>query len=179
MKRLRYNLATSLDGFIARPGGEFDWIIEDPSIDFAALTSQFDTVVMGRRTYEVMRNLGPSGVLNAVKVVVCSTTLRQEAAPEVTLLSSGVAEAIRDMKQPDGKDIWLFGGGELARTLFDAGLVDTIEVSIMPVVLGAGIPMVQTGSDLLLELTHYQALPSGIVQLIYTVCQRPKGVAAP
>ncbi|HUR32862.1 MAG TPA: dihydrofolate reductase family protein [Vicinamibacterales bacterium] len=170
MKRLRYNLAISLDGYIARPGGQFDWIIDDPSIDFAALTSQFDTVVMGRRTYEVMRSLGPAAVLQSVAVVVCSKTLDGHTAPGVSLLSSGVSDAIAEMKRGHGKDIWLFGGGELARTLIDADLVDTIEVSIMPVMLGEGIPMLQAGSTSpVLELTHYQTLTSGIVQLTYAV----------
>lgn len=170
MRSLRFNVAMSLDGYLARTGGEFDWIVEDSSIDFAALTSEFDTALMGRRTYDVMRSMGPEGAVPGLKIVVCSTTLRQDDAPDVTIVSSNVVRAVEELKKADGKDIWLFGGGILFRTLLDGGLVDTVEVAIMPVMLGRGIQMLPgVTRDAKLTLRTARPLPSGVVLLTYDV----------
>ncbi len=74
-RRLRYQVAVSLDGFIAGPHGEYDWIVMDPSIDFAALYKEFDTAVMGRKTYEVMTAQGGHGEMPEIDVIVFSRTL--------------------------------------------------------------------------------------------------------
>ena len=171
MRRLRYNVATSLDGFIARTDGTFDWIVEDASIDFAGLTSQFDAAVMGRLTYEVMQQQGPAAALPGVKIYVCSTTLAPADAPDAVVIPGDAVETVRALKLAEGKDIWLFGGGVLFRALLDAGLVDTIEVAQMPVLLGSGIPMLPPGAPApRLELTDVKSLPaSGIVMLTYAV----------
>lgn len=170
MRRLRYNVAVSLDGYIARANGGFDWIVEDHSIDFGALTSQFDTLVMGRTTYEVMRAMGPAGAIPGVKVVVCSTSLTPEAAAGARVLSRDVPAAVAGLKQEPGRDIWLFGGGVLFRSLLEAGLVDTVELAVMPVLLGAGIPALPgLTADRALHLTEASPLASGIVMLKYDV----------
>src|SRR6266404_1734087 len=75
MRKLRYSVAMSLDGFIAGPNGEYDWIAVDPSKDFATFFKQFDTLLMGRRTFEVARQ-GPGATLPGMKTVVCSRTLQ-------------------------------------------------------------------------------------------------------
>ena len=180
MRRLRYNVATSLDGFIARTDGTFDWIVEDPSIDFAGLTSQFDAAVMGRRTYEVMKRLSPGTVLPGVKVYVSSNTLAPADAPDAVIIPGDPVETVRALKMAEGKDIWLFGGGVLFRALLDAGLVDTVEVALMPVLLSEGIPVLPPGAaSPRLELTNVTSLPaSGIVMLTYAV-QAPQGAPAP
>ena len=133
MRRLRYQVATSLDGYIAGPNGEFDWIAMDPDIDFAALFAQFDTVVTGRKTF--------------------LATLQQS------------------LKAQPGKDIWLFGGGELFRTLLEAGVVDTVEPAVVPVLLGSGIPMLpSSASRTTLSLSAHHLYPkSGIMLLEYAV----------
>src|SRR5438128_12627062 len=97
MRRVRYSVAMSLDGYIAGPKGGYDWIVMDPDIDFGALFKDFDTVLMGRK--------------------------------------------VTELEQKKGKDIWLFGGGELFRSLLGLGLVDAVEVAIVPVLLGGGVPM--------------------------------------
>jgi dihydrofolate reductase len=164
---LRYNVAMSLDGFIAGPKGEYDWIIPDPTIDFAALFRQFDTAVVGRRSYETMLAEGQTPSSMGMKVFVASTTLRAEDHPAVTILNSGVTEAIAKLKAQQGKDIWLFGGGVLFRSLLDAGLVDMVELAVVPVLLGGGVRLLPEGRLWPLRFKESKTLPSGIQMLSY------------
>lgn len=173
MRRLRYGVAMSLDGFIAGPNGEYDWIVQDPNIDFAAMFAEYDTLLMGRKTYEVASEKGKSWDTFGQRWIVASTTLKQEDYPSVTILSSGIAEAVAAMKAQPGappqKDIWLFGGGVLFRCLLDAGLVDTVEVALMPVMIGSGVPLLPEGHRQTLHLDESKTLPSGILMLKYSV----------
>ena len=171
MRRLRYQVATSLDGYIAGPNGELDWIVADPDIDFAALFAQFDTAVMGRKTFLTTLQQGGGGAMPGLDVVVFSRTLRPADYPAVSVVHGDPAESVRSLKAKSGKDIWLFGGGELFRTLLEAGLVDTVEPAIVPVLLGGGIPMLPPpASRTKLSLSNHRLYPkSGIVLLEYTV----------
>ena len=163
----------SLDGYIARPNGEYDWIIMDPAIDFTALFNEFDTLVMGRRTFEVFRSQGPDHPASGMKVVVCSRTLRPSDYPDITIVSSLVPQTVAALKAEPGKDIWLFGGGALFRSLLDAQLVDTIEVGVMPILLSEGIPILPAGqASPALRLDDSKTLPSGILMLSYRVENR-------
>lgn len=169
MRLLRYNVAASLDGYIAREDGSYDWIIMDPAIDFAALFAQFDTLVMGRKTYEVSRDQGMVGPsTDELRVVVASRTMKQEENPGITVLSDDLPAAVAAMKQQPGKDLWLFGGGSLFRQMLDAGLVDRVEVAVMPVLLSKGIPLLPPGSETpAMTLLSSTAMPSGILMLSY------------
>ena len=170
MRRIRYAVAMSLDGYIAGPKGEADWIIMDPEIDFAALFEQFDTFLLGRRTFEAM-GPGGQGGSPGVKTSVFSRTLRQEDYPKVPIIAEGAEEMLTALRAEPGKDIWLFGGGSLFRSLLDAGLVDTVEVAIMPVLLGEGIPLLPSpAKQTKLKLTGHKVYSkTGIVSLEYSV----------
>ena len=171
---MRYQVAVSLDGFIAGPNGEYDWIVMDPSIDFAALYKEFDTAVMGRKTYAVAAAEGVSGAMPGIDVVVFSRTLPAATYPGVRIVNDDPRKIVAALKAKRGGDIWLFGGGELFRLLLDAGLVDTVEVALMPVLLGTGIPLLPPGAATKLVLADQKILPtSGIVALAYSV---PGGV---
>lgn len=167
MRRLRYSVAASLDGFIAGPNGEYDWIVQDPAFDFAALWAQFDTLLMGRKTFEVAITRFPNLEDMGKKVVVVSTTLKEYRG--ATIISENLPEAVAALKAQPGQDIWLMGGGVLFRTLLDAGLVDTVELSVIPVLLGSGVPLVPECRRARLQLTESGALPTGIVRLVYSV----------
>src|SRR5271168_1437222 len=128
MRRVRYQVASSLDGFIAGPKGEADWIVADPAIDFAAIFKQFDTALIGRRTFDCMVASRYTD-LPGMRMLVFSRTLRQEDYPKVEIISVDAIGVVSALKAESGKDIWLFGGGALFRTLLDAKLVDTVEVA--------------------------------------------------
>jgi dihydrofolate reductase len=175
---LRYQVAVSLDGFIAGPNGEYDWIVMDPSIDFGALFKQFDTAVMGRKTYAAMAAQG-GGAMPGLDVVVFSRTLPPAKQKGVQIVNDDPGKVVAALKEKPGKDIWLFGGGSLFRSLLDAGLVDTVEVAVMPVLIGEGIPLLPPGARATLTLSDYKVLPkSGILMLSYSV-QGAVGAAPP
>src|SRR5262249_14763547 len=101
-----------------------------------------DTVLMGRKTYEVALRSGQGGAgYPGVKTYVFSRTLMGVSGGDVTLIREDAGEFVRDLKGQAGKDICLMGGGELARSLFEAGLIDEIGFNIHPVLLGSGIPL--------------------------------------
>jgi len=173
-RRLRYQVAVSLDGFIAGPNGEHDWIVMDPAIDFAALFKEFDTAVMGRKTYEVLTAQGGHGELPGLEVVVFSRTLRPATQPGVRIVNDDPRRVVAALKAKPGRDIWLYGGGDFFRSLLDAGLVDTVELAVVPVLLGGGVPLLPPGTATKLKLADQKTLSaSGIVALSYSI---PGGV---
>jgi len=171
-RRVIYSVAMSLDGYIAGPNGEYDWIVMDPDIDFNEIGSQFDTLLIGRRTFAPMASAGQGGGgWPGMKSVVFSKTLKQSDYPGVTLVSGDAAAAVNELKSQPGKDIWLFGGGELFRTLLDAGVVDSVSVAVIPVVLGGGVPFLPSpAKQRKLKLVTHRVYPkTGTLSLEYDV----------
>ena len=170
MRRVRYRVAASLDGYIAGPNGEIDWIVPDPTIDFASVYAGFDTVLLGRHTYELTQRPGAPPWPPGWRIYVVSRTRPAAQSPAVTVVGADVEATVAALRAESGLDIWLFGGGRLFASLLAAGLVDRVEVALMPVLLGGGIPL--AGSDAprsRLRLTHSDVHPRGIVSLAYDV----------
>jgi len=167
MRRVRFSVAMSLDGYIAGPNGDNDWIVMDPDIDFGALMGSFDTVLLGRRTYEATRAHAGGG-MPGMQTVVFSRTLRRDDCPGVRL-SSSPGETVAALRKEPGKDIWLFGGGDLFGSMLRLRLVDAVEVAVIPVLLGGGIPLLpHPARQARLKLARHRVYPkTGTVSLEY------------
>jgi dihydrofolate reductase len=171
VRRLRYSVAASLDGYIADVNGGFDWIPHDSTVDFAALFDRVDTVMMGRRTFDVMQSQSGPPFKAGTRVYVVSRELLAESAPGVTIVREDPVSVASSLRHESGSgEIWLFGGGRLFATLLAGRQVDAVEVTVVPVLLGAGIPLLHSGADrTALSLTDSQVYASGMVRLHYSV----------
>jgi dihydrofolate reductase len=171
MRQVTFGVGNSLDNFIARPDHAVDWLMWDKEV--ASVSARFwktiDTVVMGRKTYEVALKNGTSSY-PGVKNYVFSRTLGNAPDKNVEIISEDAAGFMRKLKKRKGKGICVIGGGELARSLFKADLIDEIGVNIHPVLLGAGIPLfLPMPREVCLELTRCKRFKNGCVFLMYRV----------
>jgi dihydrofolate reductase len=171
MRKVTFGLATSLDNFIARPDGAVDWLYW--SKDVTAITAAFwktiDTVVMGRKTYEAALGHGLESY-SGVKNYVFSRTLKANPGLPVEIVSEDAAAFVRKLKRRKGKGICLLGGGELAKSLFEAGLIDEVGLNVHPVLLGSGTPLFHEMSrQVNLELLECRKLKGGCVFVSYRV----------
>ncbi len=170
MRPVLYRVAASLDGCIAGPRGEVDWIVSDPAVDFAGVYEAVDTVLLGRRTWELTRRPGAPPWPRGWQVFVFSRTLKAEEHPGVTIVSADAGARVAGLRAASGRAIWLFGGGGLFRSLLEARQVDLVELAVMPVLLGGGIPLLEAGLPPTgLALEDVQRYPSGLLRLRYRV----------
>ena len=173
MRKVVFGGAMSLDGFIAGPNGEYDWIVPDPDVDFTAEMRRFDTFLIGRKTYDAMRRAGRADPVAGIAYFVFSRALRPDDCPGSTL-SGDAARTVADLKTKAGKDIALFGGGELFRSLLAAGLVDEVRVNVVPILLGGGIPLLPPPAERTrLKLKEHRLYTkTGTVSLAYDILAR-------
>ncbi len=168
-----YGAACSLDGFIARSDGAVDWLhfSEDAREIMRDYWSGIDAVLMGRKTWEVAAASGSGGGSGGgIKGYVFSRTLEAGSVRGAELVSSDAPGFVRRMKEADGGDICLLGGGELASSLFAAGVVDEVGLNVHPVLLGSGIPLfLDPGRQTDLELISCRQIDGGCVMLRYRV----------
>lgn len=171
MRVVTFGLANSLDNFIARADHATDWLVWDDEV--AAISAEYwktiDTVVMGRKTYEVALKMGTSSYPGA-KNYVFSRTMQRAPTDRVEIVADDAVAFMRTLKQQPGQGICVMGGGELAHSLFEADLIDEIGLNIQPVLLGAGIPLFHAmPKQVDLELLECKALRSGSVFVKYRV----------
>ena len=176
MRQVVYSVAMSLDGYIAGPAGEADWIAIDAEIDFEAMFARFDAILMGRKTYETTRTQQGGGATPGIVSYVFSRTLRQADCRDVSV-SDNPSQTVSALKKRPGKDIWLFGGGALFGSLLELGLVDRVSVAIIPVLLGGGVPLLPgLQSRAKLRLVEHQIYAkTGTVSLEYAISQKRAG----
>jgi dihydrofolate reductase len=172
VRPIRYNVAASLDGYILDADGRFDWIPMDPAVDFAALFAKVDTAIMGRGSWEELQRAGGEWPFApGTRVFVCSSSLPDDGAPGATIERGAAATLAARLRAEAGDgEIWLFGGAKLFASLLAAGQVDRVEITVVPVLLGSGTPLVASGIArtplTLRDITRY---PSGMVALHYDV----------
>lgn len=171
MRTVTFGVACSLDGYIARADHSVEWL--QWSDDIAAISAAYwktiDTVLMGRKTYEVAVAMGTTSYPKVANYVF-SKSLGSVSDPRVQVIATDAAKFVRDLKSADGKGICVMGGGELARSLFDAGLIDEIGLNFQPVILGSGIPLFfPMQQQLELELLESRNLKGGAVYVRYRV----------
>jgi dihydrofolate reductase len=173
MRKVTFGGANSLDNYLARPDHAVDWLLwgKEAAAVMADYWKGIDTVLMGRKTYEVALRSGHGGGSSpGMTTYVFSRTLPEGGARGVTVIRDDAAEFVRGLKGQDGKDICLMGGGELARSLFEAGLIDEIGFNIHPVLLGSGVPLFHPMSRQIdLELLECRPFKNGCVYVIYRV----------
>jgi dihydrofolate reductase len=170
MRKVTFGGASSLDNFIARKDGSYDWIMwsKEAGESMRDYWETIDTIVMGRRTYEIALQHGASGEHPGIKTYVFSRTLKPRSTERLMVLSDDVVDFVRRLKQEDGKDICVMGGGLLAKPLLEAGLIDEIGLNIHPVLLGSGIPLFhEMPQQIDLELVKCQQFSNGCVLVTY------------
>ena len=171
MRKIVAGFAISLDGYIEGPNGEYDWIIMDKDFDFAGHMKRFDTFFFGRNSYDRLLqsgNVSFPGITN----YVFSNSL-DTVDKNFTLLKGDIKKLVADIKKQDGKDIAVYGGANLLSSLLDLNLVDELNMSIIPIILGQGKPMVDIlNQRVYLTLIETMKFSSGTVQLIYQVQQK-------
>jgi len=173
MRKVVFGGANSLDNYFARKDDAVDWLMWSDEVGkiMADYFKTFDTIVMGRRTYEVAIAMGQGdGSTPGMKTYVFSRTLKPRSTKKLEITSEDVAEVVGRLKQQEGKDICIMGGGLLAKPLFEADLIDEIGFNIHPVLLGSGIPLFhEMNRQIDLELIECQTLKTGCVLVTYRV----------
>ncbi|MGA8153844.1 MAG: dihydrofolate reductase family protein [Terriglobales bacterium] len=172
-RRIIVYMATSADGFIARPDGSVDWLDRPrPKGNYGIGTfyRSIDTCILGRKTYDFSVSFGRPEFYPGKKNYVFSRTLKEAASPEVMIANEDVASFAGRLRAEKGKDIWLVGGAEIVAAFLDAGQVDEFIVHIIPRMIGEGIPLVAPRRrDLALRLRGSKKYPDGVVELHYAV----------
>ncbi len=172
MRKVTFGVANSLDNYIAREDGAVDWLTW--SDDVARIIKEYwktiDTLLMGRKTYEFALAHGGTDPYKGVKPYVFSRTLKADQNGGVEIVSEDAAGFVRRLKRRKGRGICVLGGGDLARSLFDANLIDEIGLNIQPVLLGSGIPLfLRMKRQINLELISCEPLKKGCVYVLYRV----------
>ncbi len=166
MRKIILNLAVSLDSFIEDPNGEYDWCLTDQDYGMTAFLERTDAIFFGRKSYELVKQLDPDMYPEKIKYVFTRTL--KDADSGVNLISNEIETEIQTIKNQEGKDIWLFGGANLTTHLMNSGLVEELQLSVHPVVLGKGKPLFQDiAQRTYFTLINTQTFSTGLVQLHY------------
>ncbi len=168
MRRVRLFIATSLDGYIAGRGDDLGWRFDDGDYGYAAFYAGIDTVLVGRRSYDVARAFPQWPYKDRNVVVFTRGGEARITSPNTVATPRSPGDVVAELRSREGKDLWLVGGGTLVAAFMDAALIDDVIVSIHPVLLGDGIPLVAPGARRTpLALVGERRYPSGLVQLTY------------
>lgn len=168
MRKVILGLGTSIDGYIARLDGTFDFLFMPKDFSMAEFFDSIDTGIMGRKTYEVAKAQGEGGFGPKIKTYVLSRTLPLGEREGITFVNVSPQTLVEEIRQRKGKDIWLMGGGEIARDFLKADLVDELHLGVVPVLLGEGLPLFPSGfPQRNFELMENKTFSQGLISLKY------------
>lgn len=171
MRKIILQVAVSLDGLIEGPNGEFDWCFTDQDYGMNDFYQQIDTLFIGRKTYELMLSMEDAATKDLLKSkkYIFSTTLK-ETSDDAVLISTDVQQQVEKIKREKGKDIWLFGGGNLTTSFMNLKLVDEVWLAVHPVILGSGKPLFSNMKECVkLKLLDIKTYSTGLVFMKYAV----------
>ncbi|HEY2495711.1 MAG TPA: dihydrofolate reductase family protein [Candidatus Angelobacter sp.] len=168
MRKIVLALGISIDGYIARRDGSFDFLFMTEDFSMADFFASIDTGIMGRKTYDVSKAVGEGGFGPKLKTYVLSRTLPLGEREDKIFVNSSPAALVDEIRRHKGKDIWLMGGGEVARDFLQADLVDELHLGVVPVLLGEGLPLFPSGfPQRNFELMENKSFSKGLVSLKY------------
>ena len=173
-RKIIVHIATSADGYIARPDGDLEWLTSRPAppgfYGMNAFMKTVDTKVIGRKTYEHSLRLGAPFSAKDRHVVFSRQAPPDDTPPGVEFVSGAIGPFVERLREQPGKDIWLMGGGELIASFLDERAIDEFVVSVVPVFIGDGIPLIaRRHRHTPLELLSVERFEDGLVQLRYRV----------
>lgn len=173
MRKIRLFIASSLDGYIARASGEIDWLFTDSDYGYTEFFAQIDTLVMGSKTYHQILGF-EDYPYKGKEAFVISKTRAGERDENVEFVGDDLKSFINTLRQSSGRDIWLVGGGQTIHYFMKNGFVDELILSIHPIILGAGIPLIVNDSSLEtgLELKGVKSYSSGLLQVSYDLTEK-------
>ena len=172
-RKIIVNAGTSADGFIARLDGDIDWLTSRPKpagfYDMGKFIASIDTKILGRKTFDKSLRLGAT-FDGKTKTYVYSTHLPATAVTGVEFVSQPIASFAQRLRAAPGKNIWMMGGGEVIASFLDAGAIDELIISVAPVLIGEGIPLIAPRHrHIALKLLSSRQFDDGVVQLHYGV----------
>lgn len=170
MRKVILGVAVSLDGFIEGPQGEYDWCFTDQDYGMSDFFKQIDTIVMGRKSYEVASSMGGSSPWKGITTYVYSNTLSAVEGNDTKLVSGDLVAETKKLKAAPGKDIWLFGGAQLTTLFINEKLVDELWLAVHPILLGAGKSLFHNIADRYkLQLLETKTYDSGLFSVKYAL----------
>ena len=177
-RKVIVHIATSADGYIARSDGDLEWLTSRPAPEgfygMNAFMKSIDTKVLGRKTYEVSLRMGAKFDSQSRHIVFSRDPRPSGAPPGVEFVNDAIGPFVSRLREQPGKDIWLMGGGEIIASFLDAQAIDEFVISVVPVFIGDGIPLIaRRHRHVPLELHSIERFEDGVVQLHYRVQKQP------
>ena len=176
-RKIIVHIATSADGYIARPDGDIEWLTNRPAprgfYGMGKFERSIDAKLLGRKTYDLSLRLGATFTGKTRHYVFSRQPPPASVPSGVEFVTGGIGPFAKRLREQKGKNIWMMGGGEIIAAFLDAGAIDEFVISVVPVLIGDGIPLIAPRHlDVPLRLRSVQRFPDGLVQLHYIVEKR-------
>jgi dihydrofolate reductase len=177
-RKVIVHIATSADGYIARPDGDLEWLTSRPKPEgfygMSAFMRSIDTKLLGRKTYEVSLRMGATFDSKSRNIVFSRHAPPADVPSGVEFVNGAIGPFVSRLREYPGKDIWLMGGGELIASFLDEHMIDEFVISVVPVFIGDGIPFIaRRRRHVPLDLRSVERFEDGLVQLRYCVQSQP------